>query len=175
METVFGLVLVIMILRTDSVVNWFVCVNKSNNLKGICFKFFREVFEINHRLFVGIYLNSRRIISILCPVLLLECSCVAHIAVVTNAVDCDYCKLFVILANTDVTPASHPARYFPDRRTCLAQCPNAAVAVPLACNVTLLLAHLTCCMRSLYPQRFCGEDFQCLLDTHTFPIQHYFL
>jgi hypothetical protein len=31
----FGLVLVIMILRTDSVINWFVCINKNNNFKAI--------------------------------------------------------------------------------------------------------------------------------------------
>jgi hypothetical protein len=54
METVFGLVLVIMILRTDSVINWFVCINKNNNFKAICFKVLRELFEINHRLFMGV-------------------------------------------------------------------------------------------------------------------------
>jgi hypothetical protein len=65
-----------MILHTDSVIN----------LKAICFKFLGEVFKIN-RLFLGIYLNSRRLISILHPVLLLECSCVARIVAVTNTVD----------------------------------------------------------------------------------------
>jgi hypothetical protein len=112
METVFGLVLVITILRTDSVINWFVCISKNNNLKAICFKVLREVFNINHSLFMGAYLISCRLISILRPVLLLECHCVTHVAIVTNTVDCDYCKLFVILAKTDVTPSSVPSRIF---------------------------------------------------------------
>jgi hypothetical protein len=101
-----------MILRTDSGVNLFVCINKSNNLKAICFKFLREVLEINHRLLMGIYLNSCRLISILRPVLLLGCRYVARVAVVTNTVDCDYCKLFVILAKAYVTPSSAPRLIF---------------------------------------------------------------
>jgi hypothetical protein len=66
-----------------------ICINEHNNFKSICFQFLRKVFQVNHCLFVGVYLNSCSLIGILCSVLLLECRCITCIAIVTNSIDCN--------------------------------------------------------------------------------------
>jgi hypothetical protein len=89
MESFVRLVFVIMILRAESMVERFVCINEHSNFKAICFQFLRKVFQVDHRLFVGIYLNSCSLLGILCSVLLWECCCVTRIVIVTNWIDCN--------------------------------------------------------------------------------------
>jgi hypothetical protein len=84
----------------------FICINEHNNFKSICFQFLRKVFQLNHRLFVRVYLNSCSLIGILCSVFLLECHCITRITIVTHLIDCNDGIVFVILAKTDVTPLS---------------------------------------------------------------------
>jgi hypothetical protein len=88
----------------ESVVERFVCINEHSNFKSICFQFLSKVFQVDHRLFVRIDLNSFSLIGILCSVLLLECRGVTRIMIVTNSIDYNDGKLFVFLAKTDVTP-----------------------------------------------------------------------
>jgi hypothetical protein len=112
MESFVQLVLVIVILRAESVVKRFVCINEHRNFKAICFQFLSKVFQVNHHLFVRIDLDSCSLIGILCSVLLLECRGVTRIMIVTNSIDCNDGKLFVILAKTDVPPSSTARRIF---------------------------------------------------------------
>jgi hypothetical protein len=130
MESFVRLVLVIVILRAESMIERFVCINKHSNFKAICFQFLSKLFQVDNRLFVRIDLNYCSIIGILCSVLLLECRGVTRIIIVTNSIDCNDGKLFVILAKTDGTPSSASRRIFPDCKTRLAQCHSAAVTVP---------------------------------------------
>jgi hypothetical protein len=112
MEAFVRLVLVIVILRAESVVERFVCINEHSNFKAICSQFISKVFQVDHHLFVRIDLNSCSLIGILCSVLLLECRGVTRIMIVTSSIDYNDGKLFVILANTDVTPSSSARRIF---------------------------------------------------------------
>jgi hypothetical protein len=112
MESFVRLVLLIVILRAESMIERFVCINEHNNFKATCFQFRRKVFQVDHRLFVGINLDSCSLIGILCSELLLKCRGVTRIIIVTNSIDCNNEKLFVILAKTDVTPSSAARRIF---------------------------------------------------------------
>jgi hypothetical protein len=112
MEYFVRLVLVILILRAELMIERFVCINEHSNFKAICFQFPRVVFQVDHRLFVGINLNYCSLIGILCSVLLLECRGVTRIMIVTNSIDYNNDKLFVIFAKTDVTPSSAARRIF---------------------------------------------------------------
>jgi hypothetical protein len=112
MEYFVRLVLVIVILRAELAIERFVCINEHSNFKAICFQFLSKVFQVDHRLFVRIDLNSCILIGILCSVLLLECRGVTRIMIVTNSIDCNDGKLFVILAKTYVTPSSSARRIF---------------------------------------------------------------
>jgi hypothetical protein len=94
------------------VFNWFVRVNENHTFKYICFKFFGKVFEINHCLLVGIYVNPSPIVIVMSPVLLLKCSWVARVMIVTDAVDCDDCKPFIVLAKEDIAPKPAPRQIF---------------------------------------------------------------
>jgi hypothetical protein len=106
MESFVRIVLVIVILRAESMIERLVCINEHNNFKAICFQFLRKVFEVDNHLFVGINLNSCSLMGILCSVLLLECRGVTRIMIVTNSIDCNDGKFFVILSKTEVTPSS---------------------------------------------------------------------
>jgi hypothetical protein len=112
MESFVRLVRVIVILRAESVIERFVCINEHSNFKAICFHFLSKVFQVDHRLFVRIDLDSCSLIGILCSVLLLECRGVTRIMIVTNSIDCNDGKPFFILAKTDVTPSSAARRIF---------------------------------------------------------------
>jgi hypothetical protein len=112
MESFVRLVLVIVILRVESMIKRLFFINEHSNFKAICFQFRRKVFQVDHLLFVGINLNSCSLIGILCSVLLLECRGVTCIMILTNSIDCNDGKLFVILAKTDVTPSSAARRIF---------------------------------------------------------------
>jgi hypothetical protein len=90
----------------------FFCINEHSNFKAIWSQFLSEVFQVYHRLFVSIDLDSCSLIVILCSVLLLECRGVTRIMIVTNSIDCNDGKLFVFLANTDVTLSSAARRIF---------------------------------------------------------------
>jgi hypothetical protein len=108
----------------------FVCINEHSNFKAVCFQFLRKVFQVNHRLFMGINLNSCSLIGILCSVLLLECRGITRIMIVTNLIDFNDGKLLSFLPRQMLRHRPHPVGYFPDRKTRLAQCPSAAVTVP---------------------------------------------
>jgi hypothetical protein len=112
MESFVRLLLVIVILRAESIIERFVCINKHSNFKAICFQFLSKVFQVDYRLFARINLNSCSLIGILCSVLLLECRGVTRITIVTNSIDCNDGKLFVILAKTDVTTSSASRQIF---------------------------------------------------------------
>jgi hypothetical protein len=109
MESFVRLVLVILILRAESVFERFVCINEHSSFKAICFQFLSKVFQVDHRLFVRIDLNPCSLIGILRSVLLLECRGITRIMIVTNSIDCNGGKIFVFLAKADVTP-SYTAR-----------------------------------------------------------------
>jgi hypothetical protein len=64
-----------------------------------------------------IYVNPGRFIGVLGLVLLLKCNCIARVMIVTDAIYCDDCKLFIVLAKADITPTTD-------------QLPSADVAVP---------------------------------------------
>jgi hypothetical protein len=106
MESFVRLVLVIMILRAESVFERFVCIHEHINFKAICFQFLSKVFQVDHCLFVRVDLDSCRLIGVLCSVLLLECRGVTCIMIVTNSIDCNDGKLFVFLAKIYATPSS---------------------------------------------------------------------
>jgi hypothetical protein len=103
MESFVRLVLVIVILRVESVFERFVCINEHSNFKAICFQFLSKVFQVDHRPCVRVDLDSCSLIGILCSVLLLEFRGVTRIMIVPNSIDCNYGKLFVFLAKIDVT------------------------------------------------------------------------
>jgi hypothetical protein len=73
MESFVRLVLVSVVLQAESVFERLVCINEHSNFKAICFQFLSEVFQVYHRLFVRVDLDSCSLIGILCSVLLLEC------------------------------------------------------------------------------------------------------
>jgi hypothetical protein len=112
MESFVRLLLVIVILRAESVFERFVCINEHINFKAICFQFLSKVFQVDHCLFVRVDLDSCSLIGILCSVLLLECGGVTHIMIVTNSIDCHDGKLFVFLAKTDIAPSSAARQIF---------------------------------------------------------------
>jgi hypothetical protein len=112
MEYFFQLVLVSVVLRAESVFERLFCINEHINFKAICLQFLSEVFQVYHCLFVRVDLDSCSLIGILCSVLLLECRGVTCIMIVTNSIDCNDGKLFVILAKTDVAPSSAARRIF---------------------------------------------------------------
>jgi hypothetical protein len=104
MEAVVRLVLMVVTLFTYTVANWLIHVNENHNFKAICFKFLDKVFEINHHLLVGNYVNPSHLISVLGPILLLKCCCITRVNIVNNAVYCDDCNFFIALAKTDINP-----------------------------------------------------------------------
>jgi hypothetical protein len=106
MESFVQLLLVIVILQAESVFERFVCINEQSNFKAICFQFLSKVFQVDHRMFVRVDIDSCSLIGILCSVLLLECRGVTRIMIVTNSIDCNDGNLFVFLAKTDVTPSA---------------------------------------------------------------------
>jgi hypothetical protein len=112
MESFVRLVLVSVVLRAESVFEHFVCINEHSNFKAICFQFLSKLFQVDHRLFVRVDLDSCSLIGILCSLLLLECRGITRIMIVTNSIDCSNGKLFVFLAKTYVTPSSAARRIF---------------------------------------------------------------
>jgi hypothetical protein len=112
MESFVRLLLVIVFLRAVSMLECFVCINEHSNFEAICFQFLSKVFQVDHRLFVRVDLNSCSLIGILCSVLLLECRGVTRIMIVTNSIDCNDGNFFVFLAKTDVTPSPAAHRIF---------------------------------------------------------------
>jgi hypothetical protein len=83
MESFVRLVLVSVVMRAESVFKSFVCINEHSNFKAICFQFLSVVFQVYHRLFVSVDLDSCSLIGVLCSVLLLECRGVACTMIVT--------------------------------------------------------------------------------------------
>jgi hypothetical protein len=112
MESFVRLILVIVILRAESMIERFVCINEHSNFKAICFQFLSKVFQVDNRLFMRIDLNSCSLIGILCSLLLLECRGVTRIMIVTNSINCNDGNFFFIINKTDVTPSSAARRIF---------------------------------------------------------------